>query len=138
MMTISPLSIAREIAEREGEAASLRVGVDVVAVARVRRLQEDPAFLQRAFHPSEAAGASPERLAGLLALKEAVAKAVGRAPPPWREIAVGRAADGRPVVTLAPALAVRARVLDASVSHDADVAVAIALVAIHDNPAHAP
>lgn len=109
-----------------------RVGVDVVAVARVQRLCTRTALCARALQPAERApDLSAERLAGLLALKEATAKALGVVPPPWREITVGHTHAGRPSVTLSPILAARGEVLDASLAHDADTAVAVVLVQLH-------
>lgn len=111
---------------------ALRLGVDMVTIERVRRLADTSAFAERAFHPSErAAGASPRHLAGILALKEAIAKAFDVTPPPWQDVSVTWSASGRPRLVLSPALAARGTVLDASVSHERDIAVALVLVRLH-------
>lgn len=112
---------------------SVRVGTDLVSVAQIVRLCADPAFLARAFHPAEIAESQPERLAGILAAKEAFFKAIGSAPH-WLAVEVVRAASGRPMLRLGGSVrALAIRDVDISISHAGDYAVAIALVLL-DHP----
>lgn len=131
----------------DGGAGTWVVGADVVAVQRLARLESVDAFRDRAFHSSELRGASAgargqqgaqEHLAGVLAVKEAVAKAFGVLPPPWSEIEVRSTADGPPTVYLAPRLATRGEVLHVSVGHDGGVAVAAVLVRLYGGTSDPP
>ena len=106
------------------------IGTDVVDVARLgRMLDRTPALAQRLFAESER-GLPLESLAARVAVKEAVAKALGSPPGlRWREVSVARGEHGAPVLATSGAVAhlARARGVTAwhlSLSHDAGVAVA--------------
>lgn len=112
----------------------MRIGVDVVDVARIARVvARSPRFLDRVFTPSEVADslrradawtpAAVERLAGRFAAKEATRKALGTELG-WRDIEVCTGQDG------APQLLVRGEPAQAglSLAHDGGVAVAFVLV----------
>ena len=111
------------------------IGVDVVDVARLRRaLERSPGLEDRLFTPSERAYCARardrvERLAGTLAAKEAVIKALrlGSLPAWGRRIEITRDRDG------APRANVRGRTVEVSISHDGGVAVAVA-VAVDSAP----
>jgi holo-[acyl-carrier protein] synthase len=115
------------------------LGMDVVEVARIRRILEGPPeraqrFLARCFTDRERAFCDatrdrPVRLAARFAAKEAASKALG-APPGigWRDVEVLRG-EGAPALELrgAAAEAARARgVLRAhlTLTHDAGIAAA--------------
>lgn len=112
------------------------VGVDVIEIARVRRvLERHPArFLERVYRPSEVAfcrGRLAE-LAARFAAKEAVMKALGTGVRgvSWREIEVLPNPRGKPLVTLYGNAAKRAEdiglhQLDLSLSHSRAYAVAV-------------
>lgn len=117
-----------------------RIGIDVVPQARIRRSleQHEQAFLSRLLTPEEAAycaGArAVERVSGRVAAKEAVMKVLGDGWPaiPWTDISVMPGESGRPVATLTgKALAAMESLgvsaLDVSITHDGDLAIAVAL-----------
>jgi len=115
------------------------IGIDVVEIARVRRLLErwGDRFLQRVFTPEEVAYAQrrhdpAEHLAARFAAKEATLKALGTGLSMgvrWREMEVRRARGQRPVLTLAGRTAALGaergiRRLHVSLTHDAGLALA--------------
>jgi len=119
----------------------MTVGIDLVEVARLRRIVERHAgFRERTFTPTElvSAEALPERrrfefLAGRFAVKEAVLKAFGTGlsdEVAFTDIEVAVAESGAPLLRLtggAQRLAA-ARGLtrfQTSISHDAGIAVAV-------------
>ncbi len=115
------------------------LGIDVVAVERVRRLVERHGrrFLDRCFCPGEVTRpADAEHLAGLLAAKEAAFKALGTgwdAGVGWRSVAVTRPGGRAPALELSGAAAARAHDLGVrrshlSISHDAGLAVAVVVL----------
>lgn len=109
-----------------------RLGVDLVAVARVERLSArwGERFLRRVFTPAELAALPRrrrhERLAGLIAAKEALIKAHGRFIP-WREIEVGHLESGEPRFTRLPS-ELRDKKVELSLSHAAGLAIAVVLI----------
>lgn len=122
----------------------LGIGLDVVEVARWRRLLErhGERILLRLFSAEERAQCgglrAAEHLAGRWAAKEAVAKALGCRAGPWRDVVILRGAGGAPRVVLRGAWeqAARARGIAAirvSLTHEALVAAAVA-AALPDSP----
>jgi holo-[acyl-carrier protein] synthase len=105
------------------------IGIDVVDVARFRALlRRQPAFAKRFFTAEERAYCErfpdpPLRLAGTFAAKEAAAKSLGGASPAAcaRRVHVVRSDDG------APHARFDGRRVALSISHDGDVAVAVAV-----------
>lgn len=113
----------------------LRTGIDLVSISRVEHLAQERAFLERAFHPSELRDGSPPHLAGVLAAKEALFKALGMAPE-WLAVEVVQEASGRPSLRLAGTLAkMRVHDLDVSISHEGDYAVAVVALLLPDEMA---
>lgn len=122
--------------------STVGVGVDLVEVARVRRmLREKGAHVfDRLLTVGEAAYCRSrpdpaEHVAVRLAAKEAVYKALQGTGAArgigWRDIEVTRAPDGRPDVTLSGSAAERARELTVrrvllSLSHTHEAAIAVA------------
>lgn len=113
----------------------LRVGVDLMDVARVARTMEryGERFYARFFTPAERAACEeqPHRLAARIAVKEAVAKALGTGigDVKWTEIEVDCDERGRPLLRLhGNALAISTELglstWDISLSHTHDQAVA--------------
>ncbi len=106
------------------------VGVDVASIARIARaLERHPTFARRCFTAAEArvSRGRPERFAGRWAVKEAVRKVCGARGwpiPPYAAIEVRRAPGQAPRAFIGgssvPGLAV-------SLTHDAGVAIAVAL-----------
>ena len=121
------------------EPLSLRLGVDLIEIARVRRaLDRHPGFRERCFTEAERAycDARPnpaESYAGRFAGKEAVGKALGFGVArafAWQEVEiVGRP---KPAVRLSGRLAERASALgvgsvDLSMTHSRELAQAVAV-----------
>ncbi len=115
------------------------VGLDLVDVERARAMlvRHRQRFLARCFAPGEVTRDSdPEHLAGLLAAKEAVFKALGCGWGEglgWRDPVIERTAAGAPRLVLAgrageraAALAVRHAHL--SITHAGGVAVAVVIL----------
>ncbi len=123
----------------------IRVGIDVVAVERVKKgLAGNPSqYIARFLTPAEASycrqGESayrPQSVAGRIAAKEAVMKVLGDGWPrvPWADIEILPGQDGRPGVTLykkasdlASSLGMES--MDMSITHDGGIAVAAAVAA---------
>lgn len=81
------------------------LGVDLIEVARIRRLGRSRRFLSRVFTAEEIRYCSSRRnkwqhFAVRFAAKEAVWKALGRSGVRWRDIGVVRQDSGRPEVRL--------------------------------------
>lgn len=104
-------------------------GIDVVGIERFRELiGRVPNFVDRFFTAAELAycNSAPDpvkRLAGTFAAKEAVMKALGLTPAPaWaKRIEVTRTAAGVPQAN------VEGRQIAVSISHDAGIAIAVAV-----------
>lgn len=122
----------------------VRVGTDIVPVARIARLAErGESFLHKWFTAAELtychAKAHPEQhLAARFAAKEAVFKAVGgdsAGPAPWHDIEIVNAPGGAPGVRLTGAIAVAAAEqhldgIQVSLSHCEDYATATAVALV--------
>lgn len=129
----------------------VRVGVDVVSVARVARLvSETPEVLERVFRPTELLQREHrarwhDRLAGRLAAKEAVLKALGTGLATgmqWTDVEVVSEQSGRPIARLHGAVAERAArlgivALEVSISHSHGMAMALAVLLYRMEPAAA-
>lgn len=108
----------------------VRTGVDLVPVARFERAWRSGgvAFERRTFHPTELVDRRCETLAGLFAVKEAVAKALDLPAGAWLEMEVTHGASGKPGVRLAPAVASGIASCDVSLSHAEGLVVATCVV----------
>lgn len=125
----------------EASHPAVRVGIDVVEVARVRRLlTEQPGIERTLFTSAELAYCSSKRrrdehLSGRFAAKEAVLKSFGTGLGTrmrWTDVEITRTGRGRPRVHLhgeVAAVAERRGLLDldVSLSHTSSVAVAHAV-----------
>jgi len=107
-----------------------RVGCDVVAVRRLRTLRKSAVALHRLLRPEEFPIGTNERLAGILAVKEAAMKALGLPPGSWLDICVSHEASGRPRLTVSGRYARRVRGLDCSIAHDGGIAMAVVVAYI--------
>jgi holo-[acyl-carrier protein] synthase len=117
----------------------MKVGVDLIEIARVARLLErHPGFRERCFTERERAYCEskpnpPQHYAARFAGKEAVGKALGFGVPfTWREIEI--AGRPKPGVTLsgktkAWAERIGAGKIDLSMTHSRELAQAVAFVA---------
>lgn len=110
----------------------MHIGCDLVFLPSfVASMQQGgDLFLQKIFTIHELAHAhGAQRLAGIFAIKEAVAKALGAVPPAWQHIEVSHV-NGRPHVSLLEPLA-GAYTIDVSVAHDGEYVMAQAIVVQH-------
>lgn len=120
----------------------LQIGCDLCRIAQLESmLKEEPATLEKIFNPEEHREAlahkrPAQRLAGIFAAKEALAKAI-RQPSLlgkyYREVTVSHQADGRPALQLSPRLTDLLSSqgifwVDLSISHDGEYALAAVLV----------
>jgi holo-[acyl-carrier protein] synthase len=119
----------------------VKVGIDLIEIARIRRALERPSFRERCFTEAERAycesKANPvESYAARFAGKEAVGKALGCGVYfTWREIEiVGRPKPGVRLSgrTAAFAEKVGAGAIDLSMTHSRELAAAICVVAPPD------
>ncbi|MBI3616094.1 MAG: holo-ACP synthase [Candidatus Omnitrophica bacterium] len=120
----------------------LSLGCDLCRIGEMdRMLKEDPASTQRLFHPEEWEYAfsrtRPEQhLAGFFAAKEALAKAIRESTLLGKyrqEVIVRHREDGAPYLVLSDSLSetfsnLGMKILDLSVSHDGDYAMAAVIV----------
>lgn len=121
------------------------VGIDVIEIARVRKVLErhPQRFLSRVFTEEEVAfcrGRVPE-LAARFAAKEAVMKALGTGARglAWREIEVLPNRRGKPLIYLHGLAKKRAetiglRAVDISLTHSHELAIAAVVGAADDDP----
>jgi holo-[acyl-carrier protein] synthase len=118
----------------------VRVGVDLIEIARIRRALERPRFRERCFTPAEIAYCDGRRnpaqhYAARFAAKEAIGKALGFGVArafAWRDIELsGRP---KPAVRLSGRVArwaerVGAGAIDCSLTHSRELGAAVAAVA---------
>lgn len=117
----------------------MEVGVDICEIARIKKIENKPAFLRKILteEEKEAWGdrlGRPESLAGIYAAKEAVMKVLGKGwgPVGFHDIEIFRRAEGGPEVSLS---LTAQGILEAmglgevrlSISHDGGLAVASAV-----------
>ena len=126
---------------------AIAVGVDIVEIARVGPMLErwGERFLDRFFTPLEQAQCKGrvERMAALIAGKEATSKAlgVGLKGVGWKEMEVIHARSGKPSLRLHGRAEARAEALgwasnSVSLTHDGGVAVAVVVaVGLRQEPA---
>jgi holo-[acyl-carrier protein] synthase len=119
----------------------VKVGVDLIEIARVRRALDRPGFRERCFTEAERAycdsRANPaESYAARFAGKEAVGKALGCGVRfTWKEVEiVGRPKPGVRLSGRTAAFAdkVRAGAIDLSMTHSRELAAAICVVSPRD------
>ncbi|MCL2811178.1 MAG: holo-ACP synthase [Clostridia bacterium] len=117
------------------------IGVDLIGIARIEEMLENPNFLARFFTPEEQAyvhgrgAAGTQSAAGIYAAKEAMLKALGTgiAPIGLQEVGVTHAASGAPQAALGPKAAARLLELGGermhiSITHAEGMAVAVAII----------
>jgi len=125
------------------EGLQVRTGIDLVSLREFGRSLESggETMLRRLFHPSEASGASIEKLAGIFAAKEATFKALDMPLGNWHVVEIRHDPEGKPRIIFAPEFD-RSLItsLDVSISHAGEYAVAcaVALVKDHAGGATAP
>jgi holo-[acyl-carrier protein] synthase len=120
----------------------MKIGIDLVDIARFSRIAAHPAGRRLVFTAAELSRADAlggrrrgEYLAGRFCAKEAVAKALGRGLGQglvWRDIEVVGDAHGAPIVTVhggALAIATRERIerIEVSLSHQGGMVICVAV-----------
>lgn len=102
----------------------LRTGCDIVHIPRFKKIiSRTPSMRRRIFLPQEEKDASPERLAGIFAAKEAVMKALGISAGRWHDIKVSYKKGGKPYINLSKNVR-RKYGVDISIAHDGEYAIA--------------
>ncbi|MCK5190975.1 MAG: 4'-phosphopantetheinyl transferase superfamily protein [Methylococcales bacterium] len=110
---------------------ALHVGCDIVSIGVFQnRLCETGDLLpELIFHPSEQINATPERLAGLFAAKEATFKALNMPAGAWQQLCIDHGSNGAPMIRLLePQLLIHEITL--SISHCDDYAFAVVAAVI--------
>ena len=120
------------------------IGVDIVEVQRIERLVQDwnSRFLNRIYSEEELIYCNGrfDRLAGRLAAKEAVLKALGSSSTgiSWKEIQILNRPRGSPVISLSGKAKERSVLLAmdhlvVSISHTDDIAIAFVMGSTNEN-----
>ena len=119
----------------------MEVGVDIVEIARIEKMQKQAEFLKKYFSLQEIEyinkkGCKAQTIAGLYACKEAVLKALGvgiGAGIRLNEISILHEANGRPYIEITPQLNYYLNLkncnnIAVSISHDGGYAVAFCTI----------
>jgi len=109
---------------------ALKIGTDMVYIPRITALLSNDSAIARTFKQSELNDRDPSHLAGIFAAKESIFKALG-VPPSWLDVEISRSPDGKPSASISKSLG-RAEVIDISISHDGDYAIAFAVIELDD------
>lgn len=109
---------------------ALRAGADLVHIPRIASLLKNEGAVARILTALEVGSGDAAHVAGVIAAKEALFKALGMAPPRWRDVEVRVAAHGRPTLELSPELAALVQSCDVSIAHDGDYAVAFVILSL--------
>ena len=118
------------------------IGIDLCEIARMEKLKDDTAFLQRYFTQEERAylaargKTAAQSMAAMFAAKEALLKAMGigiGGGIPLADIAVEHAQSGKPAYRLTGMAAQQLEAMDAkrawlSLTHEAGLAAAVAVI----------
>jgi len=104
----------------------IRLGTDIVHIPRIVALLSNPTALSRIFTPAELKDKDPAHLAGILAAKEAVFKALDSSPR-WHDVEVLSSPSGKPTARISLE-GKDVEGLEISISHDGDYAVAMAII----------
>lgn len=118
----------------------IKIGTDIIEIARVGKNMENPRFMERIYTEEELASLGEpllaESLAARFAAKEATIKALGEGVP-FREIAVLRMESGKPILQLTGAALASAKrqnltQWEVSLSHCREYAVAFVVAMKED------
>ena len=106
-------------------------GIDLVHIPSLKRTlkRSGQVYLERIFLPEELIRTDPEHLAGIIATKEAVFKALSdQESLTWKQIRVVAPLNQKPQVSiLLPLRNISLINLDVSISHEGDYAIAVAV-----------
>jgi phosphopantetheine--protein transferase-like protein len=109
---------------------TLHIGVDLVHVPRIQRLLEHAETIARFLGPTELTQGDAAHMAGRIAAKEALFKALGIAPPRWQEVEVQTSERGQPLFIFSPELEAKITSYHLSIAHDGEYAVACVVVVV--------
>jgi holo-[acyl-carrier protein] synthase len=112
----------------------LGIGVDVAEIARIARaIEQRPRFLQRIFTPDEQSLVqSSDEAAGRWAAKEAIIKSIGYRIP-WHQMEILRDRAGKPLASIKRDIGRGPIRLHVTITHDAGLAIAFAVMETADN-----
>ena len=100
----------------------ISIGTDIVYIKRL----EEKKFSEKIFHQSELHYNNSQKLAGIIAVKEACFKALG-VNPRWMEIEVKYKKSGQPYLVFSNELKLKIEDYSCSISHDGEYAVAVVI-----------
>lgn len=104
---------------------NIKTGIDIVYTPRIEKSITSQVFIEKVFHPQESQKIDASHLAGIIAAKEAIMKALGMKPGSWLDIFITYNKNGRPKVEILNKSIVLPTSYDISISHDGEYAVAI-------------
>lgn len=110
---------------------NIRVGCDIVDVNRISEWQvKKPELISRVLWDKEIERDDPEHIAGLIAAKEAALKALSLTTDHWKDIVIQKNQDGRPCLIVNHTISEKIVSSDISISHDRNIAMAVAVMLI--------
>lgn len=101
----------------------MNLGTDIVYIPKLKKLMENERFMKKVFHKSEYKDYKAEHLAGIFAAKEAFFKAINKKPD-WLKVEIKKQKTHKPILINE----LKAEIIDVSISHDKDYAIATVLV----------
>ena len=102
----------------------IKTGIDIVKISRIKKLIQDPTFVEKVFDETELIKKSPESLAGIFALKEAFFKATQIKIKKWNEVVVKYHNNGKPYLVYDKDLVdFEIKNMDCSISHAGEYAI---------------
>jgi holo-[acyl-carrier protein] synthase len=107
----------------------VRVGLDIVEIARIKKAMERPGFRERILTPEERMlCTTPYRVAGRWAAKEAIAKAIG-IQLTWHQVEILNDDTRAPFAVIhSPHFDTRRYRLHISITHERNTAAAVAVL----------
>ena len=108
---------------------TVKTGIDIVHIPRIKRLLGNETALRRMLHESEMGDMAPQHIAGIIAAKEAFFKSLEMVPK-WKEVEILSKQNGKPCISLGNRLRSQVQNIDLSISHDKDYAIAQVVVEI--------
>lgn len=113
----------------------IKTGTDILDKNRFLESYKNggPAFLEKIFTPFEMRENSPEQLASIFCLKEAVVKALELPNSSWLSISTRRKSNGKVLASLVDKnIARKISSLDTSISHEGNLVLAICAVIVEN------
>ncbi len=114
---------------------NIRVGTDIIDKSRFLESckKGGNTFLEKLFTPIETRENSPEQLASIFCLKEAIVKALELPSSSWLEINTRRKSNGKVVCSFIDQnIARKISSIDTSISHEGNMIIAVCVVLIEN------